>query len=150
MKPANSNVVINALDVRGLYVGNADASQGNNATLSQLNGETSMDHLSGMQASENAMAELSNGTGGYVLHNSNDLLGGLKSLSAAPEYMYWLTVSLKDVKANGTFHQLKVKVNRPECGCASPARVCRSEANERQQIGLHRQTEFGLNGAGVG
>lgn len=107
-------MVINALDVRGLYVGNADAGQGGNATLSQLNGNTSTDHLAGMQSSENAMAELSNGTGGTYFHNNNDLLGGLKSLAAAPEYIYWLAISLKDVKPNGTFHQLKVKVNKPD------------------------------------
>jgi VWFA-related protein len=109
---AGANVVINALDVRGLYVGNLDASQGENASLSQTFGATASDHLAGMQASENAMAELSNGTGGTFFHNSNDLLGGLKSLAAEPEYVYLLGISLNDVKANGTFHQLKVKVNK--------------------------------------
>jgi VWFA-related protein len=109
---AGANVVINALDVRGLYVGNVDASQGESAALSQSIGQTSSDHLAGMQASENAMAELSNGTGGTFFHNSNDLLGGLKSLAAAPEYVYLLGISLRDVNANGTFHHLKVKVNR--------------------------------------
>lgn len=111
---ADSNVVINALDVRGLYVGNPDASQGSNASLGQFNGNTSIDQLAGMQASENAMAELSNGTGGTYFHNSNDLLGGLKSLAAAPEYVYWLAISLKDVKANGSFHRLQVKVDKPD------------------------------------
>ena len=83
---ADANVVINALDVRGLYIGNPDASQGSNASVGQFNGNTSTDQLAGMQSSENAMAELSNGTGGTFFHNNNDLLGGLKSLAAAPEY----------------------------------------------------------------
>jgi VWFA-related protein len=107
---AGANVVINALDARGLYVGNTDASQGPNATISQITGATSSDHLNGMVASENAMSELANGTGGTFFHNSNDLEGGLKSLAAPPEYLYMLGVSLKDVKANGNFHQLQVKV----------------------------------------
>ncbi|HXS77032.1 MAG TPA: VWA domain-containing protein, partial [Terracidiphilus sp.] len=111
---AGANVVINALDLRGLYVGNVDASQGESAALSQTFGATSSDHLAGMQAAENAMAELSNGTGGKFFHNSNDLLGGLKSLTAAPEYIYLLGISLRDVKSNGTFHQLKVKVAKPD------------------------------------
>jgi VWFA-related protein len=68
-------------------------------------------HLNGMLASENAMSELADGTGGTFFHNSNDLEGGLKSLAAAPEYVYMLGISLKDVKANGTFHQLQIKVN---------------------------------------
>ena len=110
---AAANVVINALDVRGLYVGNPDASDGENATLSQTMGATSSDHLASMQASENAMAELADGSGGTFFHNNNDLLGGLKSLAAAPEYVYLISIPLKDVKTNGSFHQLKVKVNRP-------------------------------------
>jgi len=65
-----------------------------------------------MEASENAMAELTNGTGGTFFHNNNDLLAGLKSLVAAPQYVYLLGISLKDVKANGTFHQIKVKVDK--------------------------------------
>jgi len=107
---ARANVVINALDVRGLYAGNPDASQGENASLSQTIGDTSSDHLAGMVASENALAELSDGTGGTFFHNNNDLAVGLKSLAAAPEFVYLLGISLNDVKANGTFHQLKVKV----------------------------------------
>jgi len=110
---AGANVIINALDVRGLYVGNGDASQGQSASLSQTIGQTSSDHLAGMQAGENAMAELSNGTGGTFFHDNNDLADGLKSLAAAPEYVYLLGISLRDVKSNGTFHQLKVKVNKP-------------------------------------
>jgi VWFA-related protein len=109
---ADATVVINALDVRGLYVGNPDASQGQNVTISQITGDTSSDHLAGMEASENAMAELTNGTGGTFFHNNNDLLAGLKSLVAAPQYVYLLGISLKDVKANGTFHQIKVKVDK--------------------------------------
>jgi VWFA-related protein len=109
---AAANVVINTLDARGLYVGNPDASQGTNATTSQILGETSSDHQAGMLASENAMSELADGTGGTFFHNSNDLQGGLKSLAAAPEYMYLLTISLKDAKLNGTFHQLQVKVDQ--------------------------------------
>lgn len=109
---AGSNVVINALDARGLYVGNADASQGPSAAVSQIIGATSSDHLNSVQESENAMSELADGSGGTFFHNSNDLEGGLKSLAAAPEYLYLLEISLKDVKANGTFHALQVKVDQ--------------------------------------
>lgn len=109
---AAANVVINAIDARGLYVGNPGASEGANATISQFNGSTSSDHLAAMQASENAMSELAAGTGGTYFHNSNDLAGGLKSLAAPPETLYLLEISLKSVKPNGTYHQLQVKVNQ--------------------------------------
>lgn len=109
---ASEDVIINTLDARGLYVGNADASMGPNAALSQVVGSTSTDHLRSVEANENALSELANGTGGTFFHNNNDLQGGLKSLAAAPEYLYLLEISLKDVKHNGTFHQLQVKVNQ--------------------------------------
>ena len=56
------------------------------------------------------MAELADGTGGRFFHNSNDLEGGFKSLTEAPEYQYVLEFSPQNVKANGSYHSLKVKV----------------------------------------
>ena len=109
---AASDVVINSLDARGLYTGNVDASQGLSATFGQTTGETSQDQLASMQMSEDAMSELAEGTGGKFFHNSNDLEGGLKSLAAAPEFVYLLEIPLKDVKANGAYHSLKVKVDK--------------------------------------
>ena len=111
-RAAGSNVVISALDARGLYGGNADASQGGNTTISDTFGQTSGDRLAAMESSENVMAELANGTGGTFFHNNNDLASGLKSLATAPEYLYLLQVSLKDVKSTGTYHRLQVKVDQ--------------------------------------
>ncbi|HEY4283234.1 MAG TPA: hypothetical protein VGM62_09225, partial [Chthoniobacterales bacterium] len=45
-------------------------------------------------------------------HNNNDLEGGFKELTQAPEYLYILEMSLDQVKADGTYHRLKVKVDR--------------------------------------
>ena len=111
-RAAGSNVVISALDARGLYSGNADASQGGNTTISDRYGATSLDRLAAMESSENVMAELAYGTGGTFFHNNNDLENGLKSLTAAPDYLYLLQVSLKDVKPTGTYHRLQVKVDQ--------------------------------------
>ncbi len=111
-RAAGSNVVISALDARGLYSGSADASLGTNATMGDTFGQTSGDRLAAMESSENVMAELANGTGGTFFHNNNDLESGLKSLAAAPEYLYLLQVSLKDVKSTGTYHRLQVKVDQ--------------------------------------
>jgi VWFA-related protein len=109
---AGANVVISALDARGLYSGSADASGGPGATVSDTFGPTAGDRLAAMESSENVMAELANGTGGTFFHNNNDLENGLKSLTAAPEYLYLLQVSLKDVKPTGTYHALQVKVDQ--------------------------------------
>ncbi len=108
-----SNVIVNTLDARGLYAGNVDAGQGGITSTMDLNsGEFVQDHLAAMQASENVMSELAEGTGGRFFHNSNDLQGGMEALTAAPENLYLLEISLKDVKANGTYHRLQVKVDQ--------------------------------------
>lgn len=108
---AGANVVINAIDARGLYAGNVDASEGN--SISQMNGATSQNHPASMQASEDAMAELAAGTGGVFFHNNNDLGSGLRSLAAAPDFLYLLEISLSGSKPNGSYHRLQVKVDKP-------------------------------------
>ena len=58
------------------------------------------------------MAELANATGGIYFHNNNDLGAGFDRLTAAPEYVYLLYISTKNVKQDGTLHRLRVKVDR--------------------------------------
>jgi VWFA-related protein len=110
---ARANVTISALDARGLYTTNLDASErGAASTRDLMTGETQQYHAETMNMSENVMSELANGTGGTFFHNSNDLEGGFKSLAQAPEYVYLLEMSLDHVKSDGAFHRLKVKVAR--------------------------------------
>ncbi len=134
-RAAGSNVVISALDARGLYEGNADASQGGNTTISDTIGQTSLDRLAAMEASENAMAELAYGTGGTFFHNNNDLANGLKSLAAAPQYLYFLQVSLKDVKPTGTYHRLQVKVDQHGLDVQARRGYFAPKATNRKQSG---------------
>jgi VWFA-related protein len=110
---ARANVTISALDARGLYTTNLDASErGAASTRDLMTGETQQYHAETMNMSENVMSEFANGTGGTFFHNSNDLEGGFKSLAQAPEYVYLLEMSLDHVKSDGAFHRLKVKVAR--------------------------------------
>jgi VWFA-related protein len=110
---ARSNVTISALDARGLYTTEIDASENGAHTMQALvTGHESDYHRNTMTFAENVMAELADGTGGTYFHNSNDLQSGLQRLTAAPEYVYILELSLGKVKMDGTYHPLKVKVNR--------------------------------------
>jgi VWFA-related protein len=110
---ARENVTISALDARGLYTTNMDASQRGGASMRDLmTGESSYYHSETMTMSEDVMAEFANGTGGTFFHNSNDLAGGFKQLAQAPEYVYLLEMSLDQVKPDGAYHRLKVKVDR--------------------------------------
>jgi VWFA-related protein len=104
---AQSNVIISALDARGLYTTELDASVqgGSSSSTMKYYGET-------MNLDEDVMAELANGTGGTYFHNSNDLEGGFKSLTQAPDCVYVLEFSPKKWKPDGTYHALKVKVDR--------------------------------------
>ncbi len=106
-----SNVIISALDARGLYTTEIDASEmiKGSAQTAQLKSEYRRNTMS---LNENAMAELAHGTGGTYFHNNNDIEGGFKQLAAAPEYLYILEFSIKDVKQNGRYHRLKVKADQ--------------------------------------
>ncbi len=111
---AQSNVTISALDARGLYTTELTASEKSPALSGpslQVNSEF---HRSGMRLSENTLAEMADGTGGTFFHNSNDLNSGLKELTETPACIYVLELSLDGVKQNGTFHALKVKVDRED------------------------------------
>ena len=104
-----SNVTINAVDARGLYTTALDASDRSRGsamserTASQYRGYS-------MVLNEDVMAELADGTGGTYFHNSNDLEGGFQALTVVPEYVYLLEMSLQNVKQDGAYHPLKVKL----------------------------------------
>jgi VWFA-related protein len=101
-----SNVTINALDARGLYTGVTDISE---KGAGQIIDST---HLAAMTRAGDVMSELANGTGGAFFHNSNDLGAGFKSLTDAPEVVYVLELSPEGVKPDGSYHRLKVEVDR--------------------------------------
>jgi hypothetical protein len=58
------------------------------------------------------MAELADATGGTFFHNNNDLREGLKRLAAQPEFIYVLGFSPQNLKFDGSFHQLRVTLNK--------------------------------------
>jgi VWFA-related protein len=51
-------------------------------------------------------------TGGTFFHNNNDLDAGLRLLTGAPGYVYVLELPVDDVKPDGSWHRLKVRVAR--------------------------------------
>lgn len=109
---AASSVTISTLDARGLFTVNLgahmSASEAPLATLVQHQQERS----DSAKDNQLVMAELADGTGGRSFHNNNDLEGGFRQLTAAPEYLYVLEVSLQGIKPNGSYHSLKVKVDQ--------------------------------------
>jgi VWFA-related protein len=111
---AQANVTISALDARGLYTTEMDASeQGVKSQLSLITGSDAESHRESTELTGSVLGELADGTGGTYFHNSNDLQGGLQRLFDGPEYVYVLEFSLDDAKRDGSYHSLTVKVNRP-------------------------------------
>lgn len=102
---AQSNVTISALDARGLYTTELDASSRGSASQSDYN-------RSSMTFAEGSMEAMADGTGGTFFHNRNDLSAGFKSLTETAEVVYVLELSLDGVKQDGSYHHLKVKVSR--------------------------------------
>ena len=110
---AQANITISALDARGLYTTEIDASErGGSSAHDLMTGQHAQYHSDTMTLNEEVMSELADGTGGTFFHNSNDLEGGLKSLAQGPEYLYLLEFSPEKFKPDGSYHRLKVKVNQ--------------------------------------
>jgi len=108
---ARSNVTISAMDARGLYTSEVDASEhGANTATSLRTGQWAQNHRNSMSLNEDVMAELADGTGGTYFHSANDLAGGFQTLTAAPEYVYLLEISLDKVRLDGSYHRLQLKL----------------------------------------
>jgi VWFA-related protein len=105
-----ANVLINALDARGLYTYTSDITRPATNSNSQRVLEQ-MDRESA-SASADVMAELAAGTGATFVQNNNDFDEGLRRLATAPEYYYLLAFSPQNLRMDGSFHALKVTVTK--------------------------------------
>jgi len=102
-----ANVVVNTLDVRGLYTVGL-APNGMHPRDPVLRLRLDRDEAS---ARGDVMAELAYGTGGTFFHSNNDLDEGLRRTADAPDYVYVLGFTPQ--KLDGKFHKLKVKLAGP-------------------------------------
>jgi VWFA-related protein len=107
-----ANVRISSLNARGLYVliPGGDAS-----TLSSAGGPNVMNLKSQYQRDsaleeEGVLEELADATGGRYFHNNNDLKAGFTQVAAAPQFVYVLGFAPQNLKLDGTYHALKVKL----------------------------------------
>jgi len=109
-----AKVTISALDARGLWTDpGLDASKraDNDPDAALLKSSFAS---SGASAETNVMAELAAGTGGRFFENSNDLESGFQQLAAAPEFIYVLGFTPQNLKLDGKYHALKVKLAAPK------------------------------------
>jgi VWFA-related protein len=106
-----ANVRISSLNARGLYavVPGGDASNGFAANIAVSVLKAQYDRDSAL-VEEGVLAELADGTGGKYFHNNNDLRAGFAEIAAAPEFVYLLGFSPQNLKLDGAYHALKVKL----------------------------------------
>jgi len=109
-----AGVIINALDIRGVWTplrtatfnpefGGPNTPEGG---IVRMNADRDEADKSG-----DVLAELAYGTGGRV-HNDNAFEEGLKELAGRPEYVYVLGFSPDNLKYDGSYHGLKVKLKQ--------------------------------------
>jgi VWFA-related protein len=110
-----SNVIISALDARGLYtiIPDGDASQHPTMINSASTGARVQYQTDSALTQSDVLAELAYGTGGTFFHNSNDLDEGFRRVASRPEYFYILGFSPQNLKLDGTFHNLKITLKDP-------------------------------------
>jgi VWFA-related protein len=108
-----ANVVISALDERGLYVPEDFNDISSDKVVGPRNGQKSLLRATSSHESGDVMAELAEGTGGTFFHNSNDLEAGFRQAGAFPEVSYVLGFYPQNLKPDGRFHTLQVSLVQP-------------------------------------
>jgi VWFA-related protein len=111
----HAKVVINSLDIRGLYTEVPDVSETRlpSATIAGVIQEYTT--AENQQDSE-ILADLADATGGTFFHNNNDLREGFQRLASPPEYSYVLAFTPQNLKLDGKFHKLKIVLKAPAKG----------------------------------
>ena len=111
----HSNIVINTLDARGLYINLPDASDQRPAAAN-IAGVAQRYLTLENEADDDILAELAYTTGGTFFHNNNDLREGFQRLASPPEYSYLLGFVPQQLKLDGKYHKLKVTLLAPAKG----------------------------------
>src|ERR1700733_1292053 len=149
-----SQVVINSLDARGLYViipfGDAshnppvvpgDSVPPKLAVPQPPAISITLMQTAAAEADADLLAVLADGTGGMFFHNNNDFNEGFRRLAETPEYSYILGFVPQNLKPDGSFHALKVKLNNSQKltlqarrGYYAPKKFADADEQAKQEI----------------
>jgi VWFA-related protein len=113
-RAVRSQIAINTLDARGLYViiPFGDASQG--GSLHAPPPAKALIETAAASANDDLLEVLADGTGGVFFRNNNDFDEGFRRVAGTPEYSYVLAFVPQNLKLDGSFHSLKVKLKDPQ------------------------------------
>jgi VWFA-related protein len=141
-----SSVVINAVDAHGLYT--YIPHEGNpipgNMSLPFFPGVETRKlgiEQQGLTTVREVLSTLTAATGGTFFTNNNDLDAGFRNVGTLPEAYYVLTFTPSNLKMDGKFHTLKVRVNSSEPltiqarrGYFAPRSFADPAAKEKEEI----------------
>jgi len=110
-----SNVIISALDSRGLYTFDPAGDISKTANPAMFGDPAVAGYLTQIRRTEletdsNVLAAVAAGTGGTFFENNNDLDEGFRRVAATPDTAYVLGFSPTNLKPDGKFHSLKVQL----------------------------------------
>jgi VWFA-related protein len=116
-KASHSNIFINTLDARGLYTVDpiGDVTQRvpmrANAATTGLSLQYRLDE---QRVQSDVLSDLAYSTGGFYFRNNNDLDAGFRITAAEPEVSYLLAFVPSNLKNDGKFHSVSVKLTTKE------------------------------------
>jgi len=107
-----SGVVLNAVDIRGLYTDMIPASeQSSGASSNSPYYRLDVFHQDALEQ-ELPLFQMANDTGGVFHHNNNDLHAGVRGIVHRQSSCYILTFSAPQQKYDGRYHPIKLEVSR--------------------------------------
>jgi len=112
-RAVRAGVILNAIDARGLYTDSTlDASHRSftNSTNAALIGQKHLMLAESQRRQTDGMQSLALDTGGIFFNNSNDLEAGFHKAAGLPGAYYLLAFSPQNLKIDGAFHPLQVKL----------------------------------------
>lgn len=105
-----ANVVVSTLDARGLYAEPPGGDISEPALPPEIERKVDQIKHLGKAMDGDPLNEIAEGTGGVFVENTNDIEGGLAKVGALQTPAYVLGFSPENLKTNGRFHSLKVKI----------------------------------------
>lgn len=113
-----SKVVINTFDSKGLFapvpLGDATREVVVTPDRPDLVAQKTQNQLDSYQYDLDVLSQLAYDTGGVFFHNNNDFDLGFRKVGTLVETYYVMTFSPQDLKSDGRFHTLKVRLDAPE------------------------------------
>lgn len=113
-----SKVVINTFDSKGLFapvpLGDATREVIVTPDRPDLVAQKTQNQLDSYQYDLDVLSQLAYDTGGVFFHNNNDFDLGFRKVGTLVETYYVMTFSPQDLKSDGRFHTLKLRLDVPE------------------------------------